>query len=103
MTTPDPTLPPEEPDNSAAPLPGWPEQPDAVLLHAEDFSRSQEDLYRRLRRDHGPVVPVLLDGQIPVWMVLGYRELVRVTTDPTSSPATRAAGTPGTRSRRTGS
>ncbi|MFI1334109.1 cytochrome P450 [Streptomyces sp. NPDC020845] len=82
MTTPDPTLPPEEPDNSAAPLPGWPEQPDAVLLHAEDFSRSQEDLYRRLRRDHGPVVPVLLDGQIPVWMVLGYRELVRVTTDP---------------------
>ncbi|MEU9793320.1 cytochrome P450 [Streptomyces sparsogenes] len=77
MTTPDPTPPPEDP--SAA---GWPEQPDAVPLDPERLRRDPDELYRQLRRDHGPVVPVLLEGGIPVWMVLGYREMVRVTGDP---------------------
>ncbi|MFI0734323.1 cytochrome P450 [Streptomyces sp. NPDC021225] len=81
MTTPDPTPVPEDPF-AAGPPQGWPEQPDAVVLDADAFRHSQDDLYRRLRRDHGPVVPVLLERQIPVWLVLGYREMVRVTTDP---------------------
>nr|WP_202457530.1 MULTISPECIES: cytochrome P450 [unclassified Streptomyces] len=39
-------------------------------------------MYREMRRDHGPVAPVLLDGDIPAWLVLGYRELHQVTADP---------------------
>lgn len=40
--------------------------------------------YRELRRQHGPVVPVLLDGDLPAWLVIGHRELQQVTTDPTT-------------------
>ncbi|MBQ0852264.1 cytochrome P450 [Streptomyces sp. NPDC057621] len=40
------------------------------------------ELYRQMRRKHGPVAPVLLDGDIPAWLVLGYRELHQVTSDP---------------------
>jgi cytochrome P450 len=39
-------------------------------------------LYREIRRDHGAVAPILLDGGIPAWLVLGYRELLHVTSDP---------------------
>ncbi|MFD5384062.1 cytochrome P450 [Streptomyces sp. NPDC127074] len=53
----------------------------SVPLDYQRFRDEPLDLYRELRRDHGPVVPVLLDGTIPVWAVLGYREVVRVTTD----------------------
>ncbi|MGI5469970.1 cytochrome P450 [Streptomyces sp. CA-132043] len=44
-------------------------------------------LYERLRAEHGPVAPVLLDGDLPAWIVLGYREILEV------------AGTPGRFSR----
>lgn len=82
MTTPDPTSPPEDPFAPAAPpLLGWPEQPDAVRLDMHLLRTDPDELYRKLRREHGPVVPVLLEPDIPVWMVLGYRELLRVTTD----------------------
>jgi cytochrome P450 len=39
-------------------------------------------LYRELREEHGDVVPVLLDGGVPAWLVIGYRELHQVTGDP---------------------
>ncbi|KOV56258.1 cytochrome P450 [Streptomyces sp. MMG1121] len=39
-------------------------------------------MYREMRRDHGAVVPVTLDGDVPAWLVLGYRELHQVTGDP---------------------
>nr|WP_203634864.1 cytochrome P450 [Streptomyces sp. SID10815] len=39
-------------------------------------------MYREMRREHGAVTPVLLDGGIPAWLVLGYRELHQVTGDP---------------------
>ncbi|MBO3673650.1 cytochrome P450 [Streptomyces sp. NEAU-YJ-81] len=74
---------PPEPVFRSAPAP-----PDGVVptgslpLDYQRFRDEPLDLYRELRRDHGPVVPVLLDGKIPVWAVLGYREVVRVTTDP---------------------
>ncbi|MFD7505198.1 cytochrome P450 [Streptomyces sp. NPDC059850] len=83
MTTPDPTFPPEGPFAPAAPPPqGWPEQPGAVRLDMDLLRADPDELYRKLRREHGPVVPVLLEPDIPVWLVLGYRELLRVTTDP---------------------
>ncbi|GHH90773.1 cytochrome P450 [Streptomyces capillispiralis] len=47
------------------------------LLHS-DPARA----YREMRREHGSVVPVLLDGDVPAWLVLGYRELHQVTGDP---------------------
>ncbi|MFB7669363.1 cytochrome P450 [Kitasatospora sp. NPDC056138] len=40
-------------------------------------------LYEQLRAQHGPVAPVLLDGGVPAWLVLGYRENVEVTRAPT--------------------
>ncbi|QKV97697.1 cytochrome P450 [Streptomyces sp. NA02950] len=46
------------------------------------FQDDPDELYRQLRRDHGPVAPILLDGDVPAWLVLGYRELHRVTSDP---------------------
>lgn len=35
-----------------------------------------------MRREHGPVVPVLLEGDIPAWYVIGYREVNHVTSNP---------------------
>lgn len=56
--------------------------PGAVRMHALRFQAETADLYGQLRREHGPVAPVLLDGDIPAWLVLGYREVHRVTTNP---------------------
>ncbi|GAB1339376.1 cytochrome P450 [Streptomyces sp. E-15] len=56
--------------------------PDAVPLGGPRFQTEPARLYREIRRDHGSVVPVLLDGGIPAWLVLGYRELHQVTGDP---------------------
>ncbi|ARP68704.1 cytochrome P450 [Streptomyces pluripotens] len=56
--------------------------PDAVPLNGPRFQTEPARLYRDMRRDHGAVVPVLLDGGIPAWLVLGYRELHQVTGDP---------------------
>ncbi|WP_262705285.1 MULTISPECIES: cytochrome P450 [Streptomyces] len=90
MTTPDPTSPLDAPPGAAPEpvFPSAPAPPDGVVPPGSvplDYGRFRDEpmeLYRELLRDHGPVVPVLLDGQIPVWTVLGYREVVRVTTDP---------------------
>ncbi|MFI6338284.1 cytochrome P450 [Streptomyces sp. NPDC050535] len=57
---------------SAAPVP----------LTGTRFHSEPAELYRELRRDHGAVVPVLLDGDVPAWLVVGYRELHQVTGDP---------------------
>ncbi|GAA2062523.1 cytochrome P450 [Streptomyces albiaxialis] len=34
--------------------------------------------YENLRAKHGPVAPVRLDGDLPAWLVLGYREILEV-------------------------
>ncbi|GAA5007491.1 cytochrome P450 [Streptomyces siamensis] len=53
-----------------------------VPLSGPRFQTEPAELYREMRRDHGAVVPVVLDGDIPAWLVLGYRELHQVTGDP---------------------
>ncbi|WP_369213026.1 cytochrome P450 [Streptomyces flavofungini] len=53
-----------------------------VPLWGPRYATDPARLYREMRRDHGPVAPVLLDGGIPAWLVLGYRELHQVTGDP---------------------
>ncbi|MFI6699835.1 cytochrome P450 [Streptomyces sp. NPDC050509] len=54
----------------------------AVPLGSPRHRTDPTGLYRELRRDHGSVAPVLLEGDLPAWLVLGYRELHQVTNDP---------------------
>ncbi|MEU0910116.1 cytochrome P450 [Streptomyces althioticus] len=61
------------------PPPGCPAHAGAVSLTGLDFQQTPSELYRTMRREHGPVAPVLLDGGIPAWLVLGYTELSYVT------------------------
>lgn len=56
--------------------------PAPVLLSGALLQDDPTRVYREMRREHGPVVPVLLDGDVPAWLVLGYRELHQVTGDP---------------------
>ena len=56
--------------------------PAPVPLNGPRFQTEHARLYREMRRDHGAVAPVLLDGDVPAWLVLGYRELHQVTGDP---------------------
>jgi cytochrome P450 len=51
------------------------------MLSGPRFHTDPALLYAEMRRRHGPVVPVLLPGEIPAWLVIGYRELHRVTAD----------------------
>ncbi|MFF3512581.1 cytochrome P450 [Streptomyces sp. NPDC002573] len=53
-----------------------------VPLSGPRFQTEPAALYREMRREHGAVTPVVLDGGIPAWLVLGYRELHQVTGDP---------------------
>nr|BFE37243.1 cytochrome P450 [Actinomadura rugatobispora] len=55
---------------------------DAVRLYGEEFNERPLELYQRLRREYGPVVPVLLEGDLPAWFVIGYRELNHVASNP---------------------
>ncbi|MEU1089516.1 cytochrome P450 [Streptomyces sp. NPDC005576] len=56
--------------------------PGPVPLSGPRFATEPHQLYREVRRDHGPVAPIVLPGDVPAWLVLGYRELHQVTTDP---------------------
>ncbi|MGW2126243.1 cytochrome P450 [Streptomyces sp. SM1] len=65
---------------SAPPAPpGCPAHAGAVRLGGLEYQQTPSQLYRALRREHGSVAPVLLDGDIPAWLVLGYSELTYVT------------------------
>jgi cytochrome P450 len=55
---------------------------DVIRLYGDEFNERPLELYDRLRREHGPVVPVLLEGDLPAWFVIGYRELKHVTGNP---------------------
>lgn len=65
--------------SEASPPPGCPAHANAVPLSGLAYQQTPSELYRGLRRDHGAVAPVLLDGGIPAWLVLGYSELSYVT------------------------
>lgn len=39
-------------------------------------------LYDRLRAEHGAVAPVLLEGDVPAWLVLGHQEILEVARSP---------------------
>ncbi|MEN3586614.1 cytochrome P450 [Streptomyces sp. ZYX-F-203] len=59
-----------------------PAEPDPPLLSGPLLQEDPTSAYREIRRRYGDVAPVRLDGDIPAWLVLGYRELHQVTSDP---------------------
>ncbi|MBL7495319.1 cytochrome P450 [Frankia sp. CNm7] len=68
---------------AAAALPSrYPTHVGATRLYGDDFHRDVAGVYRDLRARYGAVAPALLDGDVPVWLVLGYREAHFVLTRP---------------------
>ncbi|MFC7987197.1 cytochrome P450 [Streptomyces sp. NPDC057336] len=65
------------PDRTAPPA--CPAHDKAVALAGLEYQQTPSELYRGLRAEHGAVAPVLLDGGIPAWLVLGYTEVSYVT------------------------
>ncbi|MCC3332760.1 cytochrome P450 [Nocardia abscessus] len=57
-----------------------------VALSGPRFHTDPHQLYHEMRREHGPVVGVELPGGVPAWLVIGYRELHQVTSDPELFP-----------------
>ncbi|MGY2008359.1 cytochrome P450 [Nocardia gipuzkoensis] len=57
-----------------------------VTLSGPRFHTDPHQLYHEMRREHGPVVAVELPGGVPAWLVIGYRELHQVTSDPELFP-----------------
>ncbi|MGW1736604.1 cytochrome P450 [Streptomyces sp. NBC_01617] len=55
---------------------------DLTRLYGPDAAIDPHSIYGRLRKEHGAVAPVLLEGDIPAWLVLGYRENRRVLDNP---------------------
>jgi cytochrome P450 len=76
----DPVSPAEpSPPSGGEPQSGCPAHPGAVPLSGLAYQQTPSELYRTLRREHGTIAPVLLDGDIPAWLVLGYSEVSYVT------------------------
>ncbi|MFF9869518.1 cytochrome P450 [Streptomyces sp. NPDC013953] len=66
-------------DSGALPPPGCPAHAatgpgGAVRLFGSAAETDPMGLYEELRAAHGPVAPVLLDGDVRAWLVLGYLE-----------------------------
>ncbi|MGA2828324.1 MAG: cytochrome P450 [Streptosporangiaceae bacterium] len=54
----------------------------AIRLYGAQLAGDRAELYRSMRAQFGGVAPILLDGDVPAWFVLGYRELHVVTSNP---------------------
>ncbi|EPD63581.1 MULTISPECIES: cytochrome P450 [Streptomyces] len=65
--------------STPTPPPGCPAHQSAVQLAGLEYQQTPSQLYRTMRREHGAVAPVLLDNDIPAWLVLGYPEVSYVT------------------------
>lgn len=57
-------------------------RPDAVRLLGSTFQQDPVETYRQMRWQHGPVVPVALEDDMPAWLVIGYREVHEVLDNP---------------------
>ncbi|MGI8335936.1 cytochrome P450 [Actinomadura scrupuli] len=55
-----------------------PAQAEVTPLYGPRFRQDPARVYRELRHRHGPVAPIMLEGDVPAWIVLGYRELRQV-------------------------
>jgi len=59
-----------------------PSHVNATRLYGPEFALDPAEVYARIRREHGRVAPVLLEGDVPAWLVLAYREIHHVTSNP---------------------
>lgn len=64
---------PEEPERN--PFEG------AFPMYGRAYHQNPARAFEEMRR-HGPVAPILLEGDVPGWLVLGYRELRYVLSNP---------------------
>lgn len=87
MTTPFHQLPGA--DDGALPPPGCPAHAVAGTgpgglrrLYGPEHESDPMSLYEKLRAEHGPVAPVLLNGDVPAWLVLGHTENLHMTRNP---------------------
>lgn len=60
-------------------LAGYPDHTAAVRLYGPLRYDDPAAMYEEMRAAHGPVVPVLLEDDVPAWLVIGYREMRHVT------------------------
>lgn len=72
--------------STPTPPPGCPAHglgPDPLRrLYGPVAEADPQALYEVLRKEHGPVAPVLLHGDLPAWLVLGHRENLEVMRSP---------------------
>jgi cytochrome P450 len=54
----------------------------AARLYGPEFAVNPAEIYQKIRCNHGTVAPVLLEGDVPAWLVLGYRETRFVLSNP---------------------
>jgi cytochrome P450 len=54
----------------------------AGRLYGPEFAASPAETYQDLRRKFGGIAPVLLEGDVPAWLVLSYREAHFVLSNP---------------------
>jgi cytochrome P450 len=59
-----------------------PSHVNAARLYGPEFALDPAEVYDRIRREHGRVAPVLIEGDVPAWLVLSYREIHHVTSNP---------------------
>ncbi|MFF9407721.1 cytochrome P450 [Streptomyces anandii] len=81
--TPEPHYPTGPDDLALDPPPGCPAQgvgPGG--LHRLHEARDLKALYARLRESYGPVAPVLLHDDVPMWVVLGHAENLHMVRTP---------------------
>ncbi|MFF8597132.1 cytochrome P450 [Streptomyces sp. NPDC015220] len=81
--TPEPHYPAGPDDRAFAPPPGCPAHGTGPGgLHRLHEVRDLRALYRRLRDEYGPVAPVLLHDDVPIWVVLGHAENLHMVRTP---------------------
>lgn len=58
-----------------------------VPIYSEEFAADPHRVYRQMRRDYGPLVPVEMWPGVPATLVIKYRTAVRILNDPEHFPA----------------
>ncbi|HET9172971.1 MAG TPA: cytochrome P450 [Actinospica sp.] len=76
-------------DSGAVPPPGCPAHAgfaggaSLTALYGAEATADPAAVYEKLRADHGPIAPIALEGDVPAWLVLGYRENMELVRNPT--------------------
>jgi cytochrome P450 len=53
-----------------------------TALHGPQATADPGGVYEKLRAEHGALAPVSLEGDVPAWLVLGFRENMELTRNP---------------------